>query len=373
MITVTKEKNLIHIADDESNKSFTLDINTGILYGANGKVVKSIPKVIYERVFDYYNTNCSIKNTVVCKLIGNITSGYCTHMKILPNHADLLRFADSLDNMGISGGFSRWGLQSDLEELLRDKKLMKEYLAYARECIATESNYDFTEFKRMAKVRKIDEMLGINISEERYNKVRPALENIITWATPRQIKCFIINFVENDLVRYSDIITTYRLSNEFKEYCNMCEFLHEKVTTKENFFSEYARVSRAYQAIKEKVDLEQFQKAMDMHREEMIFSYGDYEVVLPTCPQDIKDEGINMHHCVGGYAKRCIEFDNPNRSYIVFIRNKANLDKCYITCEIKNGKIGQYYLAYDRTITEKEDIAFRNAYAIHLRENWVRE
>ena len=59
---------------------------------------------------------------------------------------------------------------------------------------------------------------------------------------------------------------------------------------------------------------------------------------------------------------------------IVFIRNKTNLETPYITCEVKpqNGTIGQYFLAYDKYISSKEDIEFKTMYQRHLSESWVK-
>ena len=74
-----------------------------------------------------------------------------------------------------------------------------------------------------------------------------------------------------------------------------------------------------------------------------------------------------MHHCVGGYVDRVVE----GSTYICFIRHKDTPDECYITCQVHtDGRIGQYFLAYDRHIHTKEDCAFKDAFANHLREVW---
>ena len=97
------------------------------------------------------------------------------------------------------------------------------------------------------------------------------------------------------------------------------------------------------------------------------FTFGNYSVVVPTCTKDIIDEGANMHHCVGGYVDRVVSGD----TYIVFVRRTDTPDKCYITAQVQtSGKIGQYFLAYDKYISSIEDREFYNAFARHLAENW---
>lgn len=64
-----------------------------------------------------------------------------------------------------------------------------------------------------------------------------------------------------------------------------------------------------------------------------------------------------MHHCVGSYRDSVAD----GKTLIVFIRHKDTPDKCYITAQIDpiNGRIGQYYLAYDQIITKIEDREFK--------------
>ena len=97
------------------------------------------------------------------------------------------------------------------------------------------------------------------------------------------------------------------------------------------------------------------------------FSFGDYAVVIPTTGQDIVTEGEKMHHCVGSYVDKVVN----NTDYICFVRHKDNLDKPYITCEVRtDGRIGQYFLAYDRYISTEEDKEFKKLFAEHLARVW---
>lgn len=378
MFTLTKEKNLIYIQDSEKANPYKIDINTGLAYGLSGRQVKQIPAKAFNQFFGYYTNNKEnpMDNTLIKLVIRDATEGYASHLPNLQRYVNILAIADSLDNMGIKGidGFSSI---NQLKELTENKQLFKEYIAYAKAEIEKGNNkYSYQKFMNERECQIFISKFGFDVRDNRYANYRSSLLEIGGWATPRQMKCFIVNFVENDFDKVVSMDRNWALGNyitTFTDYCKWCEYLNEKVTTKENLFSEVARIGRAYLRQKEQIDQEQFTKAMNMHKDEMEFEYGDFKVVLPTCPQDIKDEGVNMHHCVGGYAKNCMNFNNPNRSYIVFIRHKDTPNKCYITCEINNGHIGQYFLSYDRLISNDDDIAFRNAYANHLKNTCVRE
>ena len=118
---------------------------------------------------------------------------------------------------------------------------------------------------------------------------------------------------------------------------------------------------------KKEFDNKRMQMNYQAHAKAWEFEYGDFTIALPTCGQDIVDEGQNMHHCVGRYVDRVVNGD----TYICFVRRKDTPDKCHLTCQVDmNGNIGQYYLAYDNTISSSEDVAFKAAFQNHLREVW---
>ena len=46
MSTITKERNILVIIGDKTNRRYTFDINTGVLYGCSGKALKSKPSEV---------------------------------------------------------------------------------------------------------------------------------------------------------------------------------------------------------------------------------------------------------------------------------------------------------------------------------------
>ena len=60
---------------------------------------------------------------------------------------------------------------------------------------------------------------------------------------------------------------------------------------------------------------------------------------------EIVREGRVLHHCVGG--DNYLSGHNNGKSYILFLRKKSEAEEPYITIEIRENKIVQWYGAYD--------------------------
>lgn len=160
---------------------------------------------------------------------------------------------------------------------------------------------------------------------------------------------------------------TYDTSRYLRAYFEMCKLINKEPVKQSNFIREYVETKETYTRLKEIYDKEAFMRVHDKLEKKALFEYGNYTVVIPKEPKDLIMEGQLMHHCVGSYVDSVMK----ENTYIVFIRNKENIEAPYITCQIHpNGTIGQYFLAYDKHITSAEDIAFRNAYQRFLNANW---
>lgn len=355
-VTISKDKNFVLMQLEGATKPYKLNINTGIVYGLRGNAIQNMPRECH-RALTFSDTN-----------IGYVIQ-YLTQNKYIltsDRSVKMLKIADSLDNLGIEVTCC-----ASFYKQLADKKIFKDYVAYAKDRISQNLGYSFEDFQDYQRGLALNKTLGMQIDPTEMKTILYYARDMEEWATPRHWKCFKVNFIDTKILVSG--LMSYTFTYQFKEYCTWCDYLNEKVTTKPNFFEEYVRIKKAYERQKEIIDQKMFEKAMDMHKAEMEFEYGNYKIVIPTCPQDIKDEGRNMHHCVAQYAKSCIDMTYPNRSYIVFIRHKDTPDKCYITCEIRNGRIRQYFLSHDRYISTDEDKEFKAKYQEHLDNSWVKE
>lgn len=88
-------------------------------------------------------------------------------------------------------------------------------------------------------------------------------------------------------------------------------------------------------------------------RNRYYFENDEYIIRPARLAAEIVDEGRILHHCVGG--NDYLTKHNTGKSYILFLRFKKDQDAPYITIEIDDTKILQWYGAYDEK-PDKENI-----------------
>lgn len=180
-------------------------------------------------------------------------------------------------------------------------------------------------------------------------------------------KYYYSKFIIPTLLARKENINSIDIKDMILQYLEFCRKINKTPQKTTNFLREYCETLNSYRLNKKQYDLERLQKIYQSHKTALEFCYGDFMVVVPQKPQDFVKEGEEMHHCVGGYINRVL----TEQCYIVFVRHKNSPDKCYITAEIRpDGSLGQYYLAYDRTITSQEDKEFYCAFQRHLNKYW---
>lgn len=124
-----------------------------------------------------------------------------------------------------------------------------------------------------------------------------------------------------------------------------------------DFYKEHDRVAKAYQTHLNEVEAEkqrqreaEAKKKMEAAKAAMAeifksnagvdaFSIRGKGLILvvPTCAQDIHEEGEALHHCVGSYIERVAR----GETNIFFVRRAEAPTVPYFTMEYKNGKVEQ--------------------------------
>lgn len=157
------------------------------------------------------------------------------------------------------------------------------------------------------------------------------------------------------------------LETRFTSFIDMMTALG-RTPEKGNFIRQYSEVRAEYNLKKEEFDNILLCKNQSAHSNALNFSYGDFEVVIPTTSEEFINEGNNQNNCVARmYLPKVIR----GETNVVFVRKKDALDTSYITCEVYGGKIYQFLLRYNQRIDDHSPEAeFRNAYAAHLSKNW---
>lgn len=119
-------------------------------------------------------------------------------------------------------------------------------------------------------------------------------------------------------------------------------------------------ISKFYTLVKDESLVIKFNKAyQDNKVRDRI--YDEYIISSPTCPDDLIDEGKQMHHCVGGYIEKYIR----GESSVYFLRKKDSPKTSYVTFDIVNSKLNQYVMAYDERVSDKD--------ALKILKKWCSE
>lgn len=105
------------------------------------------------------------------------------------------------------------------------------------------------------------------------------------------------------------------------------------------------------------------------------FEMDGYVILVPTCAQEIVDEGKTLHHCVGGYAARHVS----GSTTILFLRRARKQARSYLTIELyeKRGvwKLRQIHGYQNESYKHAPKLSARERFAWLLEPwlNWVND
>lgn len=344
MATYSKNKNIISIGLEGSTGVYTLDIETGVFYGIKGSPIKTCPRK--REMSDFLRRNPNNLQYAIYQMLD-----CCTSTAEYSRFTARLQNADKLDSLGIPNHYYSAYM---MEELCKDLKKLSAYFK-------DHPNFEYSDF----------------IEWRDFEAVRKELGSIAEQLTPRMYQTLKVN-IPNITKEQLSICAYYLTRGKYWEYHNgnvtnlakyfeMCAIMDKEPQKVNNFMREFIETKQTYELRKKEFDDRRLAINYAKRSKAWEFAFGDYVVSIPKTAKDIIDEGENMHHCVGSYVNQVLD----GGTYICFIRHKDTPDKCYITCQVTlQGRINQYYLAYDHIIHRQEDIDFRNAFAQHLKEVW---
>ncbi len=359
MSNYTKERNIITINIDGVNGSYKFDLNTATFYGLKGNPVKTCThkRAIAELFYPYRHNNT--RSNLAYALYAMFD--YSNRTEFYPRYADAISVADKMDSLGLS--FLGWNT-NQLEAIADDFKIFSDWVKNLSDEVKQNGTIRYSDFESHRRIMKAKSKWGKAVMEAFPDEIFSCLlgyEGVMDYTAEEMSVCAYY-LVRGKLYEY------HRQNlNNLIEYISLCRTMKKEPQKQNNFMREYCETKREYELRKIEFDNERIHQNYEKQAEALHFEYGDFAVVFPTCGQDLIDEGRNMHHCVGGYVDNIV---NGN-DYIVFVRRKDTPNQCYLTCEVMpDGRIRQYYLAYDRQITNAEDIAFYRAYQEHLKNHW---
>lgn len=124
-----------------------------------------------------------------------------------------------------------------------------------------------------------------------------------------------------------------KVKDKYPEHLKEC---HDKTVLIYNLNQEYFREKKV--------------EALNVHNKTLEFSDENYSIIVAKTSQDLIEEGINLHHCVGSYVSKV---QNAECS-IFFLRKTDDIETSLITIEVREDKILQVRGLCERLMDDEE-------------------
>lgn len=370
-----QEKENIYIYSGNNDKYYRININTGEMFGQTGRKLTSTKQITIALERLILKRNCFPLPLALAVSACSLCSLYQ-----YPEEADTKSLSDSLTTFySVIGKEAEFLKTYQLRYFARNLRDFAPYAKYFKKVwelvnkkyTSPSLNTKFSNwFNEMIDFIRGCSVFGCPsedikklIPEEYHNSFDRFTANInLTHLSKEEIDAILYYGVKQKIFAPNLIYTELR--NYLGKYISYCRDMNKKPIKTASFTREFVETENAWKLLKTKIDKQKIIANYARHPKYWDFTYGDFIVKIPTCGEDLIKEGQLMHHCVGSYVDRIV----TGETYICFIRHKDKPNKPYITCQInpKTGAIKQYYLAYDRCISSKEDREFRAAYQNYL-------
>lgn len=176
-----------------------------------------------------------------------------------------------------------------------------------------------------------------------YNYEYKALLNYIFDYLPNREAYTINNYNIRTLEDYASMQKAMSKNGKFNKYPKYLKTIHDitvsnyntfKTEYSDELFSNRINTNLSYESIKD-----------------------NYTIIVPSCCNDIKQEGVDMHNCVGSYINKIID----GKTQIVFLRRFNKPKESLVTVEIRNNALSQAFRQYNTSLT-KDDTEFLKKY-----------
>ena len=352
-----KDKNILHIGESE-NKYYTYDINTGILIGLRGKQLSRVPS-IFSKLANANQTPSYYNNMILCIITSSI------------NHASKLAlFIDKYYAMSnhISTCYSTLKYlyrSTDNEEFF--KKHFTKYMQYCTERNIEVSSITYRDYLHSQTLAKYTKYLIYNDELTTRQKELICIELLkIDNEVPRLKKLVAKvmshpNYWEYNQIKYNGWSHKLCLVNNEKKpevssrllddiifiYKIIPELPLIKANTINEAYLQVQRLASSYIAEQEARHKELYKSYLNKIK----YEDENFTMILPTTAEELEKEGEAQNNCVGGYYHHIANM----QKFIVFIRDKKNIDKPLVTCDIniredKNLYINQYLLSHNYSV-----------------------
>ena len=356
MAKFEKEKNILMIYVDGKEKPYKIDIEKGIVYGIKGNPVKSTPAGMPSA----FRSLCQRNNLI--KLIYNIHEHYGANYANLSKWVDYLIFWDKVDSLN-SGRVSTscWEMTNKMYVEFANSHF-KDYAKWIKDnnSLSLEKFYNERGFELWCKKYNVypDEHISVDI-------LKAIMINDSVFDTDEKVR-YALYQAHRGVFDFGYSYSYTFTIDKLQEYFAYCEAL-EKEYEKGDFIKAYVGTRRQYLFRKKELDDKRLFNNQSKHKEALTFSYGNLETIIPLTCEEFHEEAEAQHNCVESmYLEKVID----GETNVVFVRQKNEPNKSYITCEVRGGNIIQFLLKYNHRVTEDIDNEFRKEFQNYLNSMW---
>ena len=160
-----------------------------------------------------------------------------------------------------------------------------------------------------------------------------------------------IDYTLFDLYAQGYAKVTKSFFNEYLDYLQMQQDFYGKVKEKypAHFKTEHDVMALKVNQAKLLAACENFEQQNESIKD-LAYSGSGYCIVIPTKPEELAEEGINLSHCVGQYIERVA----GGECHILFLRRRGTPERSLVTLQLSGKQICQAQGFNRRPITDQE-------------------
>lgn len=370
---IRKNKNFVEFT--ENDKVVKFDINNGEFIGVSGRPTKAVPVQIRE-IFSSSNISyCGIADNNIVKFL-QIVKDYG---KIKLNTTNYLRTENALKIMSLLDRIESAGIKlnghSIAEYVYGDREDIDFFSNHFTELIKWYNENNYTNYYLKDFLDEITEitvrnLINTEMIDHLTDQMMKSIIKIYRNRLSAELKTAtnlnrIANYYIRGLWDYHNG-DAYAIDEKISDLIRLCFVMREDLP-KGDFFKGYIDIKRRYETRKAEFDAKAIAKNQNAHRNALTFEDENLTVIIPMTSAEFIEEGERQNNCVARlYLPKVIS----GETNVVFIREKSNPTKNYITCEVKNGEIIQYLHAHNSYRMSDIDNIFKDAYEKHLRNTW---
>lgn len=360
MLVITFNRGIFNIRKEHEAPNHTFGIKTdGTIIGYKGKPVKRFPKGFKvsdfslffsnenenptldkkQRIILFSIINDSVSNVIMPFFERMINAG-CINYR--PTYYDDSRFQDKT--------FRQWlELARKYEEKYPNRVYNISVLLSFEKKLAYENDKNVIELLQYYPQDTVSSFYSCT-DKDKWNRVAK-------WLTD-----------ENVYLMYQlRSASSSSLSYYFNEIFNLCNLLNIKTPTNKPL-QNLVKLRKMYDNMKNQIITDTLQSHQSKKWE---YEDDDFVVIVPETYEELRKEGESQHNCLTDYWLTGYGNDLPKGKQqrgVVFIREKNNPTKSYITCDfdIDTLIIKQFLMNCNQNPNTKNAKDFRNKYQKHL-------